>query len=251
MSAPQKDFLRSWATTTWSRILLGRGDGDQAAEARHQLLIRYHEVVYQYFERKLGRDRVNEAAELYSNFALKLLESDRLIKGANPEKGRFRNYLMTSLRNMVNDHYREEARRRHAPLPEHLADGGPAQEKDDSDFPPLFAQELLNQTWKALQDSCGEGQLHYTVLRFQSDHPEMQGPQIAEELSRRLGVTLTHDGVRQTLKRARDRFAGLLLEEVERSLNGPGLDELEQELIELNLLPYCKRALEKRWSGKS
>jgi RNA polymerase sigma factor (sigma-70 family) len=245
MNAPNKDFLRNWATTTWSKILLGRGEGDEAAQARHQLLIRYHEVVYQYFERKLGPKRVDVAHELYSNFALRLLESDSLIKGANPERGRFRNYLMTALRNMINDYFRKLAGQP-APLPDNFAEAGPAEEKEDPDFQPLFAQELLNQAWKALEEACRDGQLHYTVLRFHSDHPEMQGPRVAEELSRKLGMVLSHDNVRQTLKRGRDLFARLLLQEVERSLGRPTPDELEQELVDLNLLSYCKRALEQR-----
>ena len=53
-------------------------------------------------------------------------------------------------------------------------------------------------------------------------------------------------GVRQTLHRARERFADLLLDEVIQSLDHPDAERLEQELIDLALLEYCRPALERR-----
>jgi RNA polymerase sigma-70 factor (ECF subfamily) len=244
--ADQEELLHSWATTTWPKILQGRGAGDEAAAARNQLLIRYHEAVYHYFLKKL-RDP-HAAQELYSNFALRLIESDSLIKRADPGRGRFRNYLKTALHNMVMDYHRRKKRDGKV-QPLHLDPGEhdvPTDDEGDS-FKPIFAQELLNQAWKVLREhEKATGQLHYSVLRFQADHPEVRAPVMAEQLSESLGKPLSPDAVRQALHRAREKFATLLLEEVERSLQNPSLEELEEELIDLQLLIYCKRALDKR-----
>ncbi len=50
----------------------------------------------------------------------------------------------------------------------------------------------------------------------------------------------------QTLHRAREKFADMLLDEVIQSLDNPNRETLENELIELGLLEYCKPALERR-----
>ena len=249
MNPSESNLMHSWAKTAWSKILLGRGQDDVAARARSELLVRYHEVVYHYFVKKL-RDP-HKAGELYSNFALKLLESDRMIKQADPSRGRFRNYLMRSLHHLVIDYYRSEAVRKghQQPITIDPAEHDVA-ERDDA-FPPLWRQELLNQAWKSLEDHDREsGQIHYAVLRYQSDHPEQRAPQIAAHLGPVLKREMTSEGVRQTLHRAREKFADLLLEEVERSLESPTVEQLEEELIDLQLLSFCQKALEKRRQGR-
>ena len=69
---------------------------------------------------------------------------------------------------------------------------------------------------------------------------------MAEDLSSRLGKTLTPASTRQMLHRAREKFAELLLEEVIQSLHSPSAQTLEQELIDLGLFDYCRPALERR-----
>jgi RNA polymerase sigma factor (sigma-70 family) len=252
MNENEKSLLHSWVMTTWSGVFKGRGEGDTAKQARNDLLVRYHEAVYHYFLAKI-RDP-HAAHELYSNFAVRLIETDRLLKNADPNRGRFRHYLKAALHHMVIDYYRNRAR----PDQARRLSFDPAQhdvvavneDERDGDFSPIWRQELLNQAWKALQAlEQRTGQPHYTVLRAQSDNPDVRAPQLAEQLSAKLSKPFSADGVRQALHRAREKFAALLLEEVERTLESPTLDELEAELIDQQLLPYCKKALEKRRSG--
>ena len=66
------------------------------------------------------------------------------------------------------------------------------------------------------------------------------------EVARRLRSVVSAAGVRKTLQRARAKFSDLLLYEVTQSLESYSLDDLEAELIELGLQPYCKSALERR-----
>jgi hypothetical protein len=51
--------------------------------------------------------------------------------------------------------------------------------------------------------------------------------------------------VRQTLHRAREKFAALLLEETARSLGTSERGRLQDELADLNLLKYCQPVLDK------
>ena len=55
--------------------------------------------------------------------------------------------------------------------------------------------------------------------------------------------------MRQTLKRARDRFADLLLDAVAHSLEDATASALEEELSDLGLLGYCQAALDRLRSG--
>ena len=50
---------------------------------------------------------------------------------------------------------------------------------------------------------------------------EIDCEEIAERFSARLGKELTPENVRKLLSRAREKFAALLLEEVERSMGNP------------------------------
>jgi RNA polymerase sigma-70 factor (ECF subfamily) len=84
------------------------------------------------------------------------------------------------------------------------------------------------------------------VLRRRAEKPELSSADIAEQLGGQLGRTLTADTVRQTLHRAREKFAALLLEEVGRSLQSTSTPEIEQELMDLGLHSYCQPALSAR-----
>ena len=56
-------------------------------------------------------------------------------------------------------------------------------------------------------------------------------------------------GFRQTLHRARKKFAEHLLCEVAHTLESPTQGRLEQELADLGLLEYCRPALERQGPG--
>ncbi|MBV8265921.1 MAG: hypothetical protein JO252_06210, partial [Planctomycetaceae bacterium] len=51
---------------------------------------------------------------------------------------------------------------------------------------------------------------------------------------------------RQALHRARERFADLLIDQVANTL---GDSDVEQELIDLGLIDYCRPALRRRARG--
>jgi RNA polymerase sigma-70 factor (ECF subfamily) len=68
---------------------------------------------------------------------------------------------------------------------------------------------------------------------------------MAQQLSADLGRPLAATWVRQTLHRARERFAEMLLEEVRQTLRSPTLEDIEEELASTGLHTYCQPALQK------
>jgi RNA polymerase sigma-70 factor (ECF subfamily) len=208
------------------------------ATARQVLLDRYGGAVHRYLLAAL-RDP-HAADDLAQEFALNLVRG--AFHNVNPERGRFRDYVKTVLFHLVSQ-YRQKLKRRGQPLspesPEisHLA--APLEDPLAA-FNESWRQDLLARAWEALAQTQPT---FYEVLRHRAAHPALASGPLAEQLSSRLGKSLTAAGVRQTLRRARERFADLLIEQVAHSLRSPAAEQIEQELRELNLLAYCQPAL--------
>jgi RNA polymerase sigma-70 factor (ECF subfamily) len=231
--------------TQWSLVHLAHHGATEAKQsARQQLLDRYGEAVRRYL-RKLLHD-LDAVDELFQEFALRLLNGD--LRGADQEHGRFRNFVKGTLFHLIAD-YRKQKQRWPGPLPEDGSVLAAFSQDAESDraFMESWCDHLLARAWASLAEmEAGTGQTFYAVLRFRADHPEMRAPQLAAELTARVGKTFTAAGVRQSLHRARGKFAALLLDEVANSLKNPTADQAMAELAELGLLGYCRPALEER-----
>jgi RNA polymerase sigma-70 factor (ECF subfamily) len=251
MPSSNPDQRLSQIATLWSMVEQAHGaDAAAAATARQRLLQRYGGAVQRYL---LGALRDPEAAEeLTQEFALRCL--DGKYHGADRQRGHFRKFVKGVLAHLVADHYRrQQARPR--PLPLDAAEAQAA-DPDPADPDPLFVetwrQTLLGRAWQALAEvEAQTGQPFHTVLRLRVDQPDLRSAQMAEQLSAQVGKPISAAGVRQTLHRARDRFADLLLDEVVQTLGRSAEEDLEQELIELNLLTYCQPALRRRLGSTS
>lgn len=233
-------------TTHWSLVFDAHQGRDEAASAQRGLLQRYGGAVYRYL---LGALRDADAAQdVAQEFAYCFLRGD--FHKAAPERGRFRDYVRAVLSHLVSHHHRQQAKQAQLkPLPSDVDLAAVESEglAADREFVDRWRQELLNRAWDELQQvQESTGQPVYTMLRFRAEHPEIRSAAMAEQLSARLGKSLTAAGVRQTLHRARERFAELLVEEVARSLQTADTDSIEQELIDLDLLSYCKQTLQER-----
>ena len=246
MSDPNLDQHLSQIATHWTMVFQAHQDtADAVRAAQEKLLRRYCGAIYRYL---LGALRDPDAAdELSQEFALRFVKG--YFRRAEPGRGRFRDYVKMVLSNLITDH-----RKRQGGRPDALPDGslGPASAESvhyvsDEEFVARWREELLNRTWEALAAvEAKTGSLFHSVLRYRASHPDATSEQMAAGLGAQLGRTLAAATVRQTLHRAREKFADLLLEEVARSLETDDAERLEQERVELNLLPYCKTALQKR-----
>jgi RNA polymerase sigma-70 factor (ECF subfamily) len=245
MQAEDFDMRLNQVSTQWSLIWRAhQGQPDVARSARQQLLNRYGGAVRRYLLKVVhGPDA---ADEVFQEFALQLMNG--ALRGANPERGRFRNFVKGTLFHLVAD-YRKQQRARPAPLPGNGAAlaADPGIVESDQQFVDSWRDELLARAWAGLAEvEARTGQAYYAVLRFRADHPDCHSPQMAEQLSGRLGRPFTAAGIRQILHRARENFADLLLDEVIHSLDLPTTEQLQHELAELGLLSYCQPALRRR-----
>jgi RNA polymerase sigma-70 factor (ECF subfamily) len=229
-------------TTVWSKVLQAHdGEGDAATSAQALLLHRYGGAVFRYL---LGAVRDADLAEdLAQEFALRFLRGD--FRRANPEQGRFRDYLKTALIHLVTDHYRARQASPRQMSPEAQDPPAPAvaAQDTDRDFLAGWRQELLERTWKALAE---DNPAYHAVLCFRIESPDATSATAAAWLSAQLGRSLTADWVRKTVQRAHGKYADLLIEEVAQSLGTTAPEALRQELQELDLLRYCRSALARR-----
>ena len=86
---------------------------------------------------------------------------------------------------------------------------------------------------------------YHAVLLYRVENPDVPSPQMAEQLGASLGTPMRSDQVRKALQRSHARFAELLVDEVTTSLGTPSREEVADELRELDLLKYCRSALER------
>jgi RNA polymerase sigma-70 factor (ECF subfamily) len=238
-------------STCWTAVFEAHGTrGPAVTEAQRQLLQRYCGAIYRYLLAAL-RDP-HAAEELSQEFALSFIQGN--FKRVDPERGRFRDYVKTVLYHLITNY---QQRRRRGPvglspeMPEPADNVTPYTEAADREFAARWREELLGRTWEALAKlEARTGQLLHTVLHYRASNPDVASAQMAEILSGQLGRPLTAAGVRQTIHRAREKFADLLLEEVARSLETDDVDAVEAELIDLELLPYCQDAVTRRKEKK-
>jgi RNA polymerase sigma-70 factor (ECF subfamily) len=231
-------------TTQWSAVLRAHQPaGDSDGEERRLLLERYAGAVYRYLFACV-RDP-DSADELFQEFALRFVRGD--FRNADPQRGRFRDFLKTALLNLVRKHCRQQ---RHRPLP--LADesqvaAAPQADVADEEFVGHWRQELLTRAWRALEAlEQQSGKPYHTVLRLRAESPQLSSGELAEQLAARLGRPVTAAAQRQALHRAREKFAELLIAEVGQSLQTDERERIEQELLDLGLFPYCRGAWAQR-----
>jgi RNA polymerase sigma-70 factor (ECF subfamily) len=230
----------SQISTLWTKLLQAHGGArDAAAATRHRLLQRYGGAVHRYL---LGAVRdPDAAADLAQEFALRFVRGD--FAGADPQRGRFRDYLKRALSNLVNDFHRS---RRHQPQGLTADHPAPAAGGDDRDFLDSCREDVIDRTWQAL---AGANATYHDVLRLRIGHPDLTSEQLAALASEGMAQVVTAAWVRKNLQRAQAKFADLLLDLVTASLDRYTPEALVGELRELDLLKYCRAALERRGLG--
>jgi RNA polymerase sigma-70 factor (ECF subfamily) len=108
-----------FATTHWSVVLAaGESASPQAGQALEKLCHAYWYPLYAYVRRQ-GHGP-EDAQDLTQEFFARLLQK-QFFRQARPERGRFRSFLLTSLKHfLVNEWHRATARKRgsgHTPVP--------------------------------------------------------------------------------------------------------------------------------------
>ena len=229
-------------STMWSLVLQAHAGptSASAAAAQNAMMQRYGGAVFRYL---LGALRdPDTAADLSQEFALRFVRGDS--RRADPDRGRFRDYVRVSLSRMVSEYYRSRKKQ-----PVLLSPEAPEPAVEDSipdadqAFIASWREELLERTWQVLLEANA---VHHAVLLYRIDHPDASSAVMAEQLTARLGRDVNAAWVRKTLQRTHEKFADLLLDEVAHSLGDADIAAVRAELVELDLLKYCRSALDRR-----
>jgi RNA polymerase sigma-70 factor (ECF subfamily) len=215
-------------STHWDEIVAAHGDGSSARAAQCAVLRRYSRAVFTFLRVATGDPQIAE--DLSQEFALRFVRGDfhRLDTG----RGRFRQFVKTVLYNLAADHFR---RLRAAPQPLPVHDLF-APETAEAEFTRCWQEGLLARTWEELRQVGGG--LH-AALRWRVEHPDLAAADGAIALAAALGRPVTSVAFRQTLHRARQKFADLLRAEVATSLDQADAAAVDTELADLGLLAYC------------
>jgi RNA polymerase sigma-70 factor (ECF subfamily) len=220
--------------TQWTLILkahtplpAGTEPNPDVAKAMDDLIGRYHDAVGRYLKLKL-RDQ-NLADEVSQEFWKKLLE--RKLGGADPSKGRFRDYLRTVLHRLIIDHFRS---RKFQPLPP----GDPLDpSENDEEFDHVWREAVLSRVWSRLEtyEVSTPKNRYATVLHLRRENPEASIDDLAAQLGQRLNTRVTPEAFRKTLQRARSKFLELLVTELRETIHPAEPDDIEAEIYDLGL----------------
>jgi len=244
MSEPDSQPRLSDISTQWSLVFQAhRATGNATKEAQTILMERYFGAVYRYFLRVAGN--AEAADELSQDFALRFVRGD--FHHADPNRGRFRDYVKTAVRNMLHDYAARPKEKPRVFWDSHVTRLGEVDSASrlDDDFASRWRDELLECAWRELEAIEQQtGTRYFTALRWRTEQPDAPTSQLGQDLKRRTGDEFTDSRIRQLLHRGREKFATLLLAEVARSLENPSdVLRIEEELAELRLLEYCRVAL--------
>src|SRR5262249_3184104 len=166
------------------------------------------------------------AGDLAQKFALRFIEGG--FRRADPDHGRFRDYLKTSLIHMVYDSRERQQHGFELAAPEALPD------PSANDFEAPWRAGILERTWAALERAWKALEVdrpaYHALLELLRVDPTLRSPQIVESLSVQRGIRVSADWVRQAKKRAWTSFANHLIDEVAHSLGTDDLHTLTEEL---------------------
>jgi len=219
-----------FASTQWSLVLAARDGGAPEAEAAMgALCATYWRPLYAYVRRS-GRS-VEDAQDLTQSFFSHLLEKDGL-QHVEPARGKFRAFLLASLKNFITNQWRHEHAAKRGGFArflsvadltraeDHYASEFTTPESPERVYERNWALTLLQRTMQRLTDEfAAAGKSHvFELLRPQltGDHDGAPYAEVAAALG------MSEVAVRVTVHRMRGRFRDLLQQEVAQTLADPG-----------------------------
>ncbi|MFL6506085.1 MAG: RNA polymerase sigma factor, partial [Candidatus Udaeobacter sp.] len=223
-------------TTHWSIVLAcsGENDTEQAREALAKLFQTYWYPLYAYTRRRGYGEQ--DAQDLVQAFCVRLQEKHALAK-ADPQRGKFRTFLLTSLQNfLANEKARAHAQKRGGGREMIFLDAEDARERyrlepahkltPEAIFETRWAHAVLEQTVTGLRADFvekGKERLFDGLASFlTADEPASS----YQEAATRLGLPLS--AIKTTVHRLRHDYRSKLREEIGRTVSAP--DDIEEEL---------------------
>jgi hypothetical protein len=231
--------------TRWSLLRLAHVPGvTLAGPARESLVLRYAAAIRGYIGAMVNDP--SDADELAQDIVVKLLSGD--FAGADPKRGRFRDFLKVAVRNQVRTFIGKKQRRAGADMD---LDQFAESEPEETAWDETWRGTVLANTWAALEhhERSHKGSVAHTVLKLRVDHPDDDSPQLAQRLGKAIGKSVSAATGRQQLHRARLRFAELLLEEISRQIDDPTPERVQEELVAVGLLEYVRDFMAEDWKA--
>ena len=228
---PGEDFT----ATRWSRVIEARGEAPEARAALSDLCAAYYAPVLAFLRRERGDD--DAARELAHEFFERLLEGSG-VAGADPERGKFRSFLLGAVKHFLGDRRDHELRQKRGAGATHESldagtDSAPGLAIADANaLPPdvLFDRQwaltLLDRAFNSLEaELSAEGKAaHLEVLKPWLVADADRGAQA--DAAAQLGVSET--AVRVIVHRLRQRYREAVRAELRQTL-APGAS-VEEEL---------------------
>jgi RNA polymerase sigma-70 factor (ECF subfamily) len=223
-------------TTSWTLVVRARSSRDDL----ERLLAVYWSPVYAYLRRQ-GQS-AQDAADLTQGFLTEVVLKRDLIGQADPERGRFRSFLLKALKNFVVDEYRREAGRNGgrptAFVPDDPAVLGAAEPSEADDptraYDRQWATTVLGIVLERLRGACDRDGLgpHWKVFEGRVLGPIRHGgdPEPVEDLVRLVGAR-DRDEIYSMQNSVKRKFKAVLREVVAETVEDPA--ELDAELAEL------------------
>jgi RNA polymerase sigma factor (sigma-70 family) len=221
-------------TTHWSVVLAAGADEAAGRKALEQLCQTYWYPLYA-FVRRRGYNP-HDAQDSTQEFLLQLIERKSL-QSVAPERGRFRSFLLVSLKNfLINEWTRSQRQKRGGgqtiiSLDEELAEGRYRNEPvtaatPETIFERAWAEALLERVFQRVAqeyEDSGKRDL------FEQLKPSLAGEKDSStyaEIAVRHGIS--EGAVKMSVFRMRQRYAALLREEIAQTLDRP--EEVEDEI---------------------
>lgn len=212
-----------------------------------QFVMRYGTAIESYLTALTGKRE--DAAEIRQEFLASMMQ--HRFGSANPDQGRFRQYLKTAVRNAARMHFRRLQSRKAVSADESQLAEIPAREPAaEVEWLAEWRRCVLDRTWAALHRRQQEtpDSLAYSVMKLHSEFGQSaESDELAQRLSQQLGRTIRAEAYRKQLSRARRLFAELLVHEVAKTLETPNADEVEAELTETGLMSSIRQFLPDDW----
>jgi RNA polymerase sigma-70 factor (ECF subfamily) len=224
-----------FATTHWSVVLAAGHDSSPGAqEALEKLCSAYWYPLYAYVRRQ-GRS-AEDAQDLTQAFFAKLLEKKSL-RHAQKERGRFRTFLLTSLKNFLSQEWERAKAAKRGGGSIHLSwDQTSAEERyqlepvsdltPDKIFEQRWALTLFQQALARLRDesvAAGNSDRFEQLKGFLTDEP---GTGAYKAVAERLGMS--PESVAVSVHRLRQRYGELVREGIAQTVATPA--EAQEEL---------------------
>jgi RNA polymerase sigma factor (sigma-70 family) len=229
---------RRFATTRWSQVIAaGAEQTRDSRDALARLCELYWYPLYAYV-RRWGYD-ADQAQDLTQEFFARLLEKHYL-RAADPARGRFRSFLLASLKHFLsNERDRVAAVKRGGrttvvPLEFENAEGRYSREPPDNETPETiyerrWALTLLERTLARLRGEFDDAGKSAAFSRLEGYLTGEQETLPYAELGAALG--LSEGAVKVTVHRLRRRFGALLREEIAETVSDPA--QVDDEVREL------------------